>query len=66
MNSDHPPPQDWAVEVLGSWNWVIPLFVFISAFGTLHASLFASGRQVDKDLSIYCRLSIISAMLLLL
>jgi len=37
---------DWAVEVLGSWNWVIPLFVFISAFGTLHASLFASGRQV--------------------
>ena len=33
--------------VLGpSWRWIIPLFVSISAFGTLHASVFASGRQV--------------------
>jgi len=38
---------DWAEVVLGSsLSWVIPLFVFISAFGTLHASIFASGRQV--------------------
>ena len=33
--------------VLGpSWSWIIPLFVSVSAFGTLHASVFASGRQV--------------------
>ena len=39
--------QDWAAEVLGSdWSWVIPVFVSVSAFGTLHASVFASGRQV--------------------
>ena len=45
--------QDWAEVVLGSsLSWVIPLFVFISAFGTLHASIFASGRQVTNLLSI--------------
>ena len=38
----------WAQVVLGSWNWLIPLFVFISAFGALHAFLFASGRQVNR------------------
>ena len=29
-----------------TWSWLIPLFVSVSAFGTLHASVFASGRQV--------------------
>ena len=33
--------------MLGStWSWLIPFFVSVSAFGTLHASVFASGRQV--------------------
>ena len=37
---------DWADEVLGSsWSWIIPICVSICAFGTLHASLFANGRQ---------------------
>jgi len=36
----------WAEVVLHDWSWIIPVFVFISSFGTMHASLFASGRQV--------------------
>ena len=41
--------QQWAEVVLHDWSWIIPVFVFISSFGTMHASLFASGRQVERD-----------------
>ena len=50
MPSEPRPPQDWATVVLGQdWSWIIPVFVSVSAFGTLHASVFASGRQVREE-----------------
>ena len=47
---------DWAGRVLGpDAAWLVPLSVSVSAFGTLHASLFSSGRQVGPVLVQVCR-----------
>ena len=40
--------QDYSLLALGSWAWLIWLFVALSALGGLNSSIFKSGRYVIK------------------